>query len=265
MDGSAYIKKDVWEMLLDDYGWSSVQLRDKRYDAVIHMVTAAIGATDFYTTANNQARTETIEQAQEVDFKLINAWVGHKNLRIIDNSTDFKGKINRVVDSVSSFVGLPKTSNQKKKYLILQRPDVLPMNFEEFDIEQTYLKMNDVDGFSFVRRRGQNGNNSYTFSSKRTLKDGKFAVLERQISGSEYKTFLKLSDHEKLVIKKKVRCFTWNHRYYELVEFINPNNGLMLLQTEVDQKDVEIPNFLNSIQDVSNDPSFQSYHIANKF
>jgi len=50
-----------------------------------------------------------------------------------------------------------------------------------------------------------------------------------------------------------------------LVEFINPSNGLMLLQTESDfQNKVEIPSFLKAVQDVSTDSSFQSYHIANK-
>lgn len=33
--------------------------RDQRYDAVIHMVTAADGATKFYSGENNEARYET--------------------------------------------------------------------------------------------------------------------------------------------------------------------------------------------------------------
>jgi hypothetical protein len=38
-------------------------MRDKRYDAVFHLVTAADGATMYYTTANNTARGETIDEA----------------------------------------------------------------------------------------------------------------------------------------------------------------------------------------------------------
>lgn len=48
---------------------------NRRYDAVIHMVTAAIGAERFYTTENNSVRTETPEQARELDIKVLNAWV----------------------------------------------------------------------------------------------------------------------------------------------------------------------------------------------
>jgi hypothetical protein len=58
-------------------------------------VTAADGALKFYTTENNEARYETVEQAIELDKKLINAWVGHPHFCIVQNSsTDgFQGKI----------------------------------------------------------------------------------------------------------------------------------------------------------------------------
>lgn len=44
MDGSAYVDENVWQAILDETGWSTIQLRDRRYEAVIHMVTAAEGA-----------------------------------------------------------------------------------------------------------------------------------------------------------------------------------------------------------------------------
>ena len=48
MDGQAYVNEDVWQAILDETGWSTIQLRDKRYEAVVHMMTAAEGAEDFY-------------------------------------------------------------------------------------------------------------------------------------------------------------------------------------------------------------------------
>lgn len=36
------------------------QLRDKRYDAILHMITAADGAKDFYNKSN-EVRYETVE------------------------------------------------------------------------------------------------------------------------------------------------------------------------------------------------------------
>jgi hypothetical protein len=61
MDGMAYTDDNVWQALLDETGWSTIQLRDRRYEAVIHMVTAADGAVNFYSDVNNEARYETID------------------------------------------------------------------------------------------------------------------------------------------------------------------------------------------------------------
>ena len=59
MDGSAYVDKDQWQGLLDELGVTTIQLRDQRYDAVIHLMTAADGAGDFYDSATNEARYES--------------------------------------------------------------------------------------------------------------------------------------------------------------------------------------------------------------
>lgn len=48
MDGQAYVNEDVWQAILDETGWSTIQLRDKRYEAVVHLMTAAEGAEEFY-------------------------------------------------------------------------------------------------------------------------------------------------------------------------------------------------------------------------
>jgi hypothetical protein len=44
LDGSAYVSQNNWQALLDDLGCNVVMLRDNRYDAVVHLVTAADGA-----------------------------------------------------------------------------------------------------------------------------------------------------------------------------------------------------------------------------
>ena len=84
MDGSAYTHEDVWQAILDETGWSTIQLRDKRYEAVVHLMTAAEGAEEFFcqesTTSSSTDRLSqatTLEQAREIDRRLIEAWVGH--------------------------------------------------------------------------------------------------------------------------------------------------------------------------------------------
>lgn len=50
MDGSAYVSRGQWQALMDDLGVSTIQIRDNRYDAILHLMTAAFGAEAFYET-----------------------------------------------------------------------------------------------------------------------------------------------------------------------------------------------------------------------
>jgi hypothetical protein len=108
MDGSAYLVEDAWCRLLQETGFTEPHLCQDRYDAIIHLVTTAIGAEHSYGTHTNAVRYETLEEARGVDERLRHAWRGHPNLRVIDNSTDFPGKLHRVLCSVCDVIGLPE-------------------------------------------------------------------------------------------------------------------------------------------------------------
>jgi hypothetical protein len=108
MDGSAYIPEDAWRKLLEEAHFTEPQLREHRYDAIIHLVTAAFGAEACYGAHTNIVRYETLEEARGVDERLRHAWRGHPNLRVIDNSTDFAGKLHRILCAVFEVVGLPE-------------------------------------------------------------------------------------------------------------------------------------------------------------
>lgn len=43
------ICKDKWERLMAANNWNAIELRDNRYNQIIHMVSAANGAEDFYS------------------------------------------------------------------------------------------------------------------------------------------------------------------------------------------------------------------------
>lgn len=146
MDGNAYTDENVWQTLLDETGWSTIHLRDKRYEAVIHMTTAAEGAETFYTDANNEARYETKEQAIALDKKLVNAWVGHPHFAIIDNkgSGGFQAKIDRCVQVVCKYIGEPNPTSYYKKFLLNERGHFevrapRSVRVEYFQIEEVFL------------------------------------------------------------------------------------------------------------------------------
>ncbi len=108
MDDKPYMEPEEFAAILKELDQDEVSFRDK-YDAVFHLVTAAKGALPFYTTANNTARTETPEEAIDLDEKTLAAWAGHPHLRIIDNSTDFNGKMLRLLKEVMTSTGSTTT------------------------------------------------------------------------------------------------------------------------------------------------------------
>ena len=62
LDNKAYMTEMEFQQVLTLMNQNEVELRDS-YGAVFHLVTAAKGAEKFYTTSNNAARTETVEEA----------------------------------------------------------------------------------------------------------------------------------------------------------------------------------------------------------
>ena len=119
MDGSAYTTQQLWHAILDETGWTTIQLRDKRYDAIVHLVTAADGAEDFYCL-DNKARYESADEARALDKKLIEAWTGHPHHFIIENPKvgGFKQKMNIVNETVFKIIGMPVSINYYKKFLL---------------------------------------------------------------------------------------------------------------------------------------------------
>ena len=72
-----------------------------RYDLVLHLKTAAEGAEPFYTTPTDGVRTETAEEARELDARLLINWKrAHRSVVVLDNSTDFGQKVTRACDAV---------------------------------------------------------------------------------------------------------------------------------------------------------------------
>lgn len=97
MDTAAYMPAEVWQHIKDDIGMDEQRLRNERYDAVLHICTAAKGAEDFYTLYNNKCRSESVEVARDVDDRILAVWQGHPFLQIIQAEICFEDKIQHVL------------------------------------------------------------------------------------------------------------------------------------------------------------------------
>jgi len=222
MDGSAYLTEEKWNKILESRGIDVTDLRDQRYNAVFHMVTAADGAPGFYTLENNQVRTETPEQAVEVDRKTQKAWVGHPHMYVFDNSTDFEGKLQRVVDRISGIVGLPTNlSRRSAKFLLKSRPNpyLFPRDvaFHIFEVEKVYLVSpgNKNESYSFIRKRttiDKNRNRKgsvYQLTTAQLSSTGEVIEQKRIISAREYSSAYKTRDCSRHIITQERISFLY--------------------------------------------------------
>ena len=264
LDIKAFNTTETWNELLIASGGSNVEFRDSRYEAVIHLVTTAIGAPEFYTLDNNAARSESLQQAAILDQKIQDSWVGHPHLRVVGNSTNFQDKIRKVIALVANVVGVPEPIERERKFLVsgLNYDNTSSIHKECLDIEQTYLK--NETGSARVRKRGQHGHYTFTHTIKKKISNGKNIELERMISEKEFNLLLETRDPARNTIYKQRTCFVWNGQYFELDYFVSPKKGLWLLEAEIESDDDQVvtPPFINIEKEVTDDDSYSNSEIS---
>lgn len=122
MDDKAYVSDEEFAQVIARFDGRTEERVLANYDMVLHLITCAKGAEFAYDLGNN-ARTESIEFAREMDDRTLRAWSAHPNLRIIDNDANFNNKIERALREIYRAVGEVEPMAQKRKYLIAM-PDM---------------------------------------------------------------------------------------------------------------------------------------------
>ena len=263
MDNKAYMSKKEFNNLLKNNNLNEVELRDS-YDAVFHLVTAAKGAKEYYNL-DNEARTETIEEATRLDDLLIASWTGHPHLRVIDNSSDFEEKMKRLMREIAAVLGEPNPYEIERKFLI-EMPDIeylesLP-NCEKVKIVQTYLVSNDDEEIR-IRQRGNNGTYTYSKTRKINVDSMKRIEIETRLTQEEYINELLNADPTRGQIIKDRYCLCYKNQYFEIdiYPFWNDKAIAEIELISEDQK-IELPNFINVIDEVTDNIDFKNSEIA---
>lgn len=255
MDNSAYITKEQFDALLEKHNFSRLDFMD-RYDLVLHLVTAADGAKEFYTLSNNEARSETAEEAIALDRKTMNAWNGHRNLNIIDNTTSFDIKLNRVIEQIENLIGKSRVHKQHK-YLV--DASSISLSFLEqalkIDIEQIYLGSDSYE--RRLRKRTLNGDSTYYYTVQRYDTLGTSKVLtDKKIGRKEYEELL-AAESDYRVVNKTRYSFINGKRVFKLDLF---EDGIAIL--EIDSDEYELPKDIKVIADITNNVEFYNNSLA---
>ncbi|KAK0093862.1 hypothetical protein PV326_012448 [Microctonus aethiopoides] len=277
MDASAFISKEKWDLMMATNGWNNVELRDNRYNQIIHMVSAANGAEDFYSTEDHACRSEGVELARELDYKAAAAWVGHPYFDVIDNSQDFESKICRMIECICQKLGIDtgdrlRASSRKVKFLVkgpLPSDSEFPP-FQDFDVVHNYLQTKAPAMQARLRKRGQKGHWSYIHTIRRPKMCGQVVEVKTQLTHRDYLNMLAQRDDAHFTIFKRRRCFLINNQYFQLDIYREPGHprcrGLMLLETYTALSGEELknilPHFLSIEKDVTGNPDYSMFNLS---
>ena len=266
MDISAYISPEEWEEITQMAGTNANALFE-RYDAVLHLVSAADGAEQYYTTATNatryeQANEEGLRIARELDKKVIKAWTGHPHLRVINNHDDFEKKLNRVLKEISKVVGLPQPVQEERIFRVRIIGDIPECS--ESLITQTYLVAEPGCEVRLRRREWNGGKVVNVHRSKKRISDTEIIETERNVDNNLYEQMLQQADPYRATIKKKRQSFIWKGQFFEIDTFLSPINDLVMMETKgvAEQETVKVPPFIEILEDVTGNSKYLNYNIA---
>lgn len=267
MDISAYLPSGMWNKITALCDVTDEQLLS-RYDAVLHLVSAADGAEQFYNTTSNKVRQERadaegIRKARELDHKVVTAWAGHPHHRVINNHDNFETKLNRVIKEISFVVGLPQPVTEERKYIVEIADSHIPGAVES-EIVQTYLVADPESEVRLRRRIWPGGKAVNVHTTKKRLPGHEEIETDRQVSDALYESLLAQADPYRDSIRKTRQSFIWQGQCFELDQYHGRLQGLVVLETKGIAKSerVKFPPFLRVIKEITGDQSYYNYNIA---
>lgn len=108
LDISAYMTPEMWNEIIQKVGVTTEQMLS-RYDAVLHLKSAADGLEECYNTDSNAQRYESADEAglsiaRQLEHKVMKAWEQHHNRSIIGTDINFGKKLANVIECILKLV-----------------------------------------------------------------------------------------------------------------------------------------------------------------
>ena len=260
-DDKAYISDEEFRQVLARFGLTEQQALS-HYDTVLLLVSCAKGAEFAYDLGNN-ARTESIEFAREMDDRTLRAWSAHPNLRIIDNDANFNNKIERALREIYRAVGEVEPMAQKRKYLIAM-PDMAAFSHKyraaAIDMTQTYLALTNPNIERRVRMQKSGAETLYFYTEKHRMENGEKWDTERPISQKQYEKYLLERDTALSPVRKTKYRFVFADRRCEIDMY--PFSAEKAVLFQYGQSSAALPEEITVLREVTGDADYKNRKLA---
>jgi SHS2 domain-containing protein len=275
LDGAAYAENQLqFDKLLLERKINRSAVLESRYDVVTHLVTAANGVPEFYTLANNNKRTETIEEAIVLDQKLQNVWNGAQHYEIIGNirkdgtKKTFEEKLRENATAIFEAIGFPAPVEKERKWEVekIELREVFEKNHIEWNeclIYQTYL-VSKTDAEERIRRKVFSDGMTFCYHTyKRDVTEIQRIENERFITAYAYGTLMHRRDLSRKTIRKNRLAFIYKEQVFTVDEYLFPERKYHKLELEGSRIDsVILPDFLPIKKEVTGILDFKDSQLA---
>lgn len=276
MDGEAYFEdKNVFMNLLGEFELTKKSVY-KRYDMVLFLRSAAVGAKQFYTTLDGTPRDESLEEAIALDSGTYNAWYEHNTFYSVENCFKFYDKLDVATRCILKAAGIEELKNKFKRYLI-QTPNLVELltNYNIVTVNEQIFFLNSKleSNVSYVKIQ-RNGNE--VRYSKKEVRLGMVQneegnqeytrVFERESTLTENNFLKEMSQLNPYILplNRTLLRFTCGVSIRCELEMYSLSQNQMILKVYMDsEKDYNtITSHFKILKDVTNDFNYSTLELA---
>lgn len=264
LDNRAYMTDEEYRTVLRELGASEKDIIES-YDGVFHLETTAKNASIYYGTVNNSVRSETPEQAAELDDRVIAAWSRHPRLRIIENLGGFEDKMRHLTAEIAACLGEPVPPEIRRRYLI-DYPDMEKLESIEdchrIEIEQVYMRS--AEDVEIRVRRQKSGRDCTFYMTRQKVSDGKRRLeSETRLSEKVYLKLLEEADPARGRILKTRYSLIWKGQDFaiDLYPFWK-DRALVEVSLSSEKQTIHFPPFLKHRKEVTGDERYEVSFLA---
>ncbi len=215
-DNMAYLNtREEFEELLHKNHLSEIEVLDK-YDMVLDLQSLATCKPEEYgSNQNNDARKEDVELAKELDRKTSNAWINHRNLKIISSRVSLEDETKIILDYVDDLIK-EKGKTYIERFLIDDKTSNIKKYLEKdyILITERYLDIN-YRNYIFKISKRFKGGKDYILEVYKEYNGKKETAINERISEYKVASFLSRFNTRSIINKKEIN-FIENSLLYKL-------------------------------------------------
>ncbi|MCF0246724.1 MAG: ATP-binding protein [Ileibacterium sp.] len=246
LDMKTYCTNAEFEEICKAVGMSEDEMKH-RYDGIFHLTTTAKGAEQYYTFANNEARYQSVEEAKKADDDILEVWKGHPHIRVIDNSTSFQSKMERLMREIDvllneDFDNAATLSFKVKSTALSHLPKGILTETKRYVLTEL-LDKQDMHR-SLMQNKKEDGSADY-FLQYAPVNGQDQEPTQKKISRNEYADLMLESSPKKTPSSGRITSFFWEHQYVELIQDVMNDSCMDLkITARIDQSTPSVPEFL---------------------